>query len=389
MMPMGASRIVAVAAGALCVLAACIAQAQSTCTTRTLRSEGEVLSPYRPGPSPHAVSLVQGETLCLDAKPLAGAGDLLQPSLVESSTSGISLSLRYRDGRSLLEVGNSTPWPLWYDIDFDLADPRPLLPGRSKVTQGTGWVPGVILRRFRVRPPPPPPPAVPPDYLLPDGGPHGTRPFWIGISLILSVHHNQQDSLNRVFRDNGYSSIGTNQPIFGFAFDAGFKRFRFSWDLGCPGKRTYVRYEDGASYGVEQCFIGWYAGFDVFRYGGLSVFPMVGIALGDFQVNYDPGRPPMLRDQLSRYPDDTQVRRNLGAVVGLLGVEERIKLWRGRGEIAMLVLGLRLGYAQQFTQDDWVHENSELPDVIGGPKVDTSGPMMRVGIGILAQTGAW
>jgi len=362
---------------AICLCLAANAHAQEPCVTRTLRSPQQIIRAYGSN-----VAVVQGETLCLE--PIS-QDHRLTLRLAERSPKAIRVSLDHRDGRSVLELTNPGPSPLWFSTSTGPHGAQPVRPGRLSRMSWDAWQPGLELFDFSTEAPPCPMRRGE-DRIEPDPSEQLTQPrgFWLGISARYSVHHNRQDELGRAFRSNGYSEPGNNQPIIGYAFDLGKGWWRFAADLGCWGPRTYTRVRDGAHYGVSQCFLAAYAGGDVVQYDGLSVFPMLGIAGGDLRVSYDPIDPPMLRDQLMRFPEDTEVRRNLGALAGLIGVEQRVSL----GSQTVLLLGARIGYALQFAQGGWVHDDADLPSVEGGPSVDTSGPFLRLGLGFGAQN-AW
>jgi hypothetical protein len=108
------------------------------------------------------------------------------------------------------------------------------------------------------------------------------------------------------------------------------------------------RTSDGAQFGVSQCYIGIDFGYDVVEWRGLSIFPMLGIGGGDLRIVVDPNAAPFLRGQLG--PDDAgnEIRRNVGLFRGLLGIEERVRLWNAQ-ELSLL-FGARAGYIQQFAQ---------------------------------------
>jgi hypothetical protein len=207
---------------------------------------------------------------------------------------------------------------------------------------------------------------------------------WLGVSGIASLHANWLARINEALRTNGYTEVGHLQPIFGFAFDGGYGRVRAAWDLGCPGKRHYERLSDGARFGVSQCYIGFDFGYDVVQWRGLSIFPMLGIGGGDLRIVVDPNAAPFLRGQLG--PDDagTEIRRNVGLFRGLIGIEERVRIWDAQQ--LSLLFGARAGYIQQFVQAAWAHADPKGADLYGGPTVDTSGPFLRIGLGFAVDS---
>ena len=227
---------------------------------------------------------------------------------------------------------------------------------------------GVLVQRPRRRLAPPPPHAV----------------GWLGISGTASLHANWLAQINEALRTHGYSEVGHLQPIIGFAFDGGYGRGRAAWDLGCTGKRHYERASDGARFGVAQCYIGLDFGYDVVKWHGLSIFPMVGIAGGDLRIEVDPNDAPFLRGQLG--PDDAgnEIRRNVGLFRGLIGIEESVGIWQAQR--LSLLFGARAGYIQQFAQARWVHSDPKAADLNGGPTVDTSGPYLRLGFGFAFES---
>lgn len=210
------------------------------------------------------------------------------------------------------------------------------------------------------------------------------RFYWLAISGIGSLHFNSSSQLNAALRGSGYSAPGFAQSIFGGGFDGGIGRFRATWDLGCPGSRSYTRISDGASFRVRQCYIGLDLGYDVVQLGGLAIFPMLGIAGGDLRLKVDANQPPFLADQLSAADRNGEIRRNVGAARLLIGIEQRVLIWES--ERMWLLFGVRAGYVQQIGQSNWLHEGRNVPKLQGGPAVDTSGPCLRLSIGLAADT---
>lgn len=349
----------------------------SACTATTFRGAEEICGMSEDSPRP-GVTIVQGETLCLEPSEGETEGEM---RLVSRSDRALQLTLEFVSGRTVLRITNLVGAPLWYEVYGGSMGPQPLASAETTQISWPEWRDGVSLGDFRTRPPP-----VPMRFgekALGEGPPASkARKAWLGISGLFSLHHNDQPELERYFRGNGYSGIEKNQPIAGVGFDFGAKRWRVGLDFGCGLPRTYRRLTDGAEYGISQCFAGLYGGWDVLQYGGFSLFPMVGLAGGDFQVSYDPKRPPILLEQLWAHADSDQVRRNLWLAAGLIGIEQAIHLVESDGENVWLLVGMRIGYAVQFSQSEWLHEDPELPDLRGGPSVDTGGPFARAGIGL-------
>ena len=155
--------------------------------------------------------------------------------------------------------------------------------------------------------------------------------------------------------------------------------------VSTPMRRSISgRNSDGATFRVQQCYIGLDFGYNVVQRDGLSIFPMLGIAGGDLRLKVDPNRAPFLGDQLTAADGDGEIRRNVEAARVLIGVEERLLIWEP--ERVWLLFGARGGYVQQLGQSNWLHDEPSLPDMRGGPTVNTSGPFLRFGLGLAADT---
>ena len=322
----------------------------------------------------------QGETLCLEARSRANE---LEVRIVAESKHALRLSLGMAGERSVLKLENPGPAPLYYQTSLDAEGAQPLGPESSAQLSAAGRRESVLVAGFRTRP-------REPRMLSPELAMRAPRPrfparrLWLGISAIASLHYNRLPLLERAFHDRGYSSADTVQPIIGYAFDLGGNHWRASSDLGCWGKRDYFRLRDHAHFGIQQCFVAVYAGTDIVRQRGFSVFPLVGMGGGDLRVQYDPDDPPLLADQLASHPDVHEVRRNLWLAAAALGFEQTFHLTSE----AYLLLGTRIGYAWQLAQNRWVGDQPKGPTFDGGPTIDTTGPFIRFGLGLVVQTGA-
>jgi len=205
-----------------------------------------------------------------------------------------------------------------------------------------------------------------------------TRPFWIGISALQLVHHNSQDEIDKGMRSAGYSSIGTNQPIRGVAFDLGLARWRLSWDIGLWGKRSFDRHSDGQSFAVRQANVSIDTGVDVIQYRGFSVFPMVGLAGGDLRFDIEARKTPIIYEQIGGVDGTFELRQNTWSARILAGVEQRYPIH----DQVSLLFGLRIGYQKQFLHSEWILDDPDRISLHGGPSVDVSGPFVRFAIGI-------
>jgi hypothetical protein len=208
----------------------------------------------------------------------------------------------------------------------------------------------------------------------------------LGISALGSVHHNRLVEVNRALQTQGYSTVGSNQPVYGLGFDGGWKRWRVAVDAGLYGARTYRLLAGGEPLSVYQASVSLDAGFDFVQLGGLSIFTMMGAAVGDLRMQIDPSQPPILREQIVLFPNEREVRRNTWSMRGLIGIEQRVVLWDRVDDQLLLVMGLRLGWAEQVSQGRWMFAEPTTGELVGGPQVDSSGAFMRWGIGLIGTS---
>jgi hypothetical protein len=217
------------------------------------------------------------------------------------------------------------------------------------------------------------------DLALEAPEPRQTRPFpnFIGISFVSSFHLNHLDAVNTEFVRNGFGPVSGIQPYLGFAFDGGIGRFRASWDIefGLP------RSGEAPSADVTGTFIALHAGVAVLRESGFALFPMVGIAGGDQRVEVGPERLAVFPAVLGNIGGTEDIRKNLGWFLLSLGSEYRWPLSTGGFSRGGLLVGVRGGYAFQFSQSDWLRDDPALPSIAHASPLDASGPYVRLGLG--------
>ncbi len=367
------------------------ARAESPCTTRTARDSSDIVVPqtrHIDAANGPVVRVVQGETLCLEP---TLHGQRLDLRIVHTSADAIRVSLRYRKGRSVLELTNPGPWPLWHEARFQPNGQEPILPGRTAHVGWKGWSAGVTLYGFRTKPTLPDMKrgegvvergegVVPSERALAE---RGRRPFWLSLSGIVAVHHQRQSALVSEFRKSGYAAPALDQPMAGMLVEAGWARWRFAFEDTPWGFGRYEKAGGGKTHGFQSYFVALYGGWDVLQYRGLAVFPMLGIAGSGIQVSYDSRDPPLLRSQLSKHPSSSTVESGAGALAGLIGIEERVPI--SPLHHAYLVLSTRIGWAWQFARSGWDYTEGNDPSPSGGPPIDTGGAFLGGSVGIVGS----
>jgi hypothetical protein len=196
---------------------------------------------------------------------------------------------------------------------------------------------------------------------------------YLGVSLVSSVHHGELDQLNTEFRQNGYGTVSSIQHYLGFAFDGGLGAFRAAGDFQFGLERAGG---DRAPY-VDQALLALHTGVTLLAGGRWSLFPMVGISGGDLGVRVNPDQPALLADQLQGRKDE-RVRRNLTMLFASLGADYRLPLTTTQGG---LLVAPRIGYGWQVVQTRWLSDEPAAPNFRGGPRIDTSGPYVRLAVG--------
>ncbi len=205
----------------------------------------------------------------------------------------------------------------------------------------------------------------------------------LDVYLIGGSIFNHSSDLEDVVTANDFGQLPHHQELMGFGFGLTLRRVRFAWDLLVSFPREIESLDSGPDAKQNQVLISLEGGYDVFRYRGFSIFPLVGFTAGDLSVRTHPDGPALLPAQISGYyNNETDVRRNVYSVRGTLGVQNISLI--SPGERAGLVYGLRVGYQHQFAQSKWLTDTDDpnAPPLSGGPKVQTSGIYVQLLFGI-------
>ena len=351
------------------------AEAEDECRTRTLRPAAFSSSTVRrfDGRNRGAVDIVSGETLCV-----VGVGDgrdrvrvvaraLRSQSVeiqLEATQDGTTLAVRHGLSAVLeFKVGV----PAGRTADIIVTDRGQAAPGERKIFGWPQRVERLVLFDFERFPALP---AVPRAIL----GEHN----FLAINFISTIQFTSVDELNAEFVRNGFSRVSGVQPYLGFGFDGSFGGFRPNLDCNLGLERAGL---GARAPGVDQVLIALNFGYAVYRREGIELFPMLGITGGDIGVDVRADDPAVAFAGLVE--GEQRIRRNVSLLLVSLGADFRRELWPSqRGG---LILGLRAGYGHQFWSGTWVQEDHTAPDLPGGPEVDTSGPFVRLGLGVFAH----
>lgn len=204
------------------------------------------------------------------------------------------------------------------------------------------------------------------------------------VQALLGERANRLDDLDRELDQHGYTSTPKVQHLIGFELGAGIRRLRLEISVvGSTGDRVFSR-ETGQALRVHRGWLSPEVGYDVYRYGALAVFPMVGYASGDLLVDMDCHQPPLFTSYFQTQATCSRsVRRSFDAIKVLIGVEDSVPLWRRGIEDGDLVFGVRLGYIAQLGQGSWTTGTVTEHTLAGGPDADVSGPFMLMSVGVV------
>jgi hypothetical protein len=119
-------------------------------------------------------------------------------------------------------------------------------------------------------------------------------------------------------------------------------------------------------------------GYDVYRHGGLSVRPKLGLGAGAVMLAITDHASPGFDDILAQ--PGTDVRLGSGSLLldGSVGVSYRMQPRTAPRGTRSLVLGARAGWTQSLLHGEWAREQSAAP---GGPTTGWGGPHLELVVG--------
>ncbi len=203
------------------------------------------------------------------------------------------------------------------------------------------------------------------------------------LSALLGERANSLPAIDAQLDRNGYTRTPEAQRMAGFELGGTVRRLRFEIGfVGTVGDRVYSR-TTGQAVRVHRGWISPEIGYDVYRYGGFAVFPMLGYASGHLLVEMRCDQPPLFVGYFSSAKECSRsVRRGFDAFKLVVGVEQVIPLWHRWIEDGGFVFGVRLGYVAQLGESSWRTGDIEDTPLQGGPNADVSGPFMLLNVGI-------
>ena len=348
-------------------------EAYDECRMRSVRPEVPRLTTVlrADGTRRVAVDIFLGETLCLagieggeGSMRLVARAPISDVVELRLEADQYETTLRIRHQNYSREIEYTVGYPARGTTDIIVSERDSATPGAPNDDRWPGRIERLVLYAFSSVPRPDPY-AV--DY----------RWGFLGVSFVSAFHFAPVDDLNAEFERNGFSTVGSLQPYLGFGFDASLGGFRPNLDVTFGLNRA----GDDRSPDVDQVMIALGIGYAVYRTTGLELFPMLGITGGDIGVDIRSDDPAIAFSGL--VVGEQRVRNNVSLLLLSLGADVRHEFWpRHEGG---LIAAVRAGYGYQFWSGGWVQEEPAWPDLRGGPEIDTSGPFVRLALGVYAH----
>jgi hypothetical protein len=184
--------------------------------------------------------------------------------------------------------------------------------------------------------------------------------------------------------------LNTRLAAFGYpAFDEQFLQVGYVWSTGREGVRLGFELAGVTRPGAATAdnryrtrLSGGYAMFnlsqDVFRDGGITVRPKVGIGGGALNLEVTDRAAPPFDEVLAQPGRGVSMATGSLVVDGSLGVTYRLQPRTTQRGARSLMLGARAGWTQSLLHGEWMRNGTDAP---GGPTAGWGGPHAEFMIG--------
>jgi opacity protein-like surface antigen len=119
-------------------------------------------------------------------------------------------------------------------------------------------------------------------------------------------------------------------------------------------------------------------GFDVLQWGGLSIYPIVGIGGGRVRVDILQEGGASFEDVLADPAREVRLTQRALLLDASLGVDYRFEFREQQGRASYFTIGVRGGYLFAPYSGGWRSAGAEIS---GGPDLDLNGPVVQLMIG--------
>lgn len=185
-------------------------------------------------------------------------------------------------------------------------------------------------------------------------------------------------ALNARVAQFGYPAVESSFPQFGLVWATTRQNVRLGVEFAGAARPADVRADGRYRTQVSAAHAMFNVGYEIFREGGVSVHPKVGIGGGGVNVTVS-DRNPATFDQVLQQPG-RHSNLTIGSLLvdGSLGVSYRLRpdiVARGGRS---LMLGVRAGYTTSVLHGGWAETATDAP---GGPTAGWGGPHVSFMIG--------
>jgi len=193
------------------------------------------------------------------------------------------------------------------------------------------------------------------------------------------------DAINGRLSRSGYSDIDTPSIPLGVGFNGRHGRFISGFDWYWVANAGADAESDDRSLDYKANYWLFRYGFDVVRWKGLSVYPLLSIGAGHMKLRISDESGASFNDVLENPARDTEMRQTSLLLDASLGVDYRFVMRETDRKTSYLTIGLRGGYLFQPYAGDW-HTNSA--EISGGPEKGLQGPVVQLLIGFSGKRKA-
>lgn len=338
-----------------------------------------------------AIEIRRGETLCLVPE-LASHSRAAYRSVALATADEPSIQIQLLEdtvtGGSGLTIRNVTFNPMRVRVMLGDADNAVLredgvlriAPGTERRVDWEGSEDRVVLFDWGIEPslsgtPPQQPRQIPRRPML-------QRLGNIGLAIGIGQRRQNLRDLDEELLLQGYSE--TNLTFTTFAVDLPFSYRRFRASMGASAGGQDLRHiSTGREASLWTAVGGISFGYELWRSQSFSVFPLMGVELGELRLEIPKGTPPILPRSLSTFDVSRRVVKSTGLISFGLGMEQLLLLEAPRrGSLFAPLLCTYLGYRKQFAQSRWRLDSQDSDESYSrSPGVDLSGAYVWVGIG--------